>query len=84
VIVNALDQNNGKCAEVAAQLESDANVRTSAAPMVVVAPRNAIAGLATSLPHCDVVPGPLSSRTLLRAVSRVTPPPDQELAACDG
>lgn len=70
VIVNALDQDDGNCAEVARQLESVAGARRSPTPVVVVAPRCRTAEFRESLPHCEVVPGPLRSKVLLHSVSQ--------------
>ena len=70
VIVNELDQDDGNCAEVARQLESMADARTSPTPVVVVVPRCREAEFKASLPHCEVVPGPLRSKVLLHSVSR--------------
>ncbi len=70
MIVNALDQSDGKLGEVARQLDRTASPK----PVVVVTQRRSVAEFAALLPHCEVVPGPLSSKTLQRSISRVTPP----------
>jgi hypothetical protein len=74
VIVNALDQRDGKSAEVARHLESSAQDASHVRPVVFVTPRSAVAELATSLPHCDVVSGPLHSEAILHVVTETTPP----------
>jgi hypothetical protein len=78
VIVHALDQNDGKCGEVARRLDSAADVAAHRRPVVVVTPPTAVAEVAATLPHCDVVPGPLRTPVLLRVVSQARPPQMQE------
>ena len=77
VIVNALDQSDGKCGEVARSLDNSADVARSR-PVVVVQPPSGAADLAASLPHCDVVPGPLRSGVLVRVVTKAATPQGQE------
>jgi mRNA-degrading endonuclease toxin of MazEF toxin-antitoxin module len=72
VIVSALDQSDGTCAEVAQYLDRDAREPAGRRPVVVVTPRRTVDELAAALPHCSVVPGPLSSNVLLDSVSGVT------------
>ena len=78
VIVSALDQSDGRCAEVAHHLDSAAGP-LGTKPVVVVTPRRAAEEVAAALPHCDVVPGPLSSTTVLRSVDGVAPQPRPEV-----
>lgn len=80
VIVSALDQNDGTCAEVARHLDSAAGHPGSTPVVVVVTPRSA-EEVAATLPHCDVVSGPLSSKTVLRSVVGVAPPSEPEVPA---
>jgi len=78
VIVNTLDQGDWKCAEVARHLDRSADVVSHSRPVVAVAPPSAAPELAASLPHCDVVPGPLRSRVLLHQVAQATSPQTAE------
>lgn len=73
LIVNALDRTDGKSAEVARRLDASTDGRSPSRPVVVVTTRNALAEVAASLPHCDVVPGPLRSEMLLRVAPRARP-----------
>jgi hypothetical protein len=77
VIVSALDHRDGKLGEVARHLDRTASPR----PVLVVTPRSSLAEFAALLPHCDVVPGPVSSKTLRRSISRVKPHREQEAAS---
>jgi hypothetical protein len=78
LIVHALDHSDGQCVEVTRHLDSLEDVATQSKPVVVVTPTTAVPEAAGSLPHCDVVPGPLRSRVLLRLVTQATPPHRQE------
>ena len=84
VIVNGLDQDDGNCAEVARQLERVAGARTSPTPVVVVVPTRRAAEFRASLPHCEVVPGPLRSKVLLHSVSRANPQAAEEVTVGRG
>lgn len=79
VIVHALDQSDEQCGEVSRHLDNLGEVPADSRPVVVMTPPTAVAELAAALPHCDVVPGPLRSRVLLRLVTRATPPQPQEV-----
>lgn len=72
VIVSALDQGDGTCAEVARRLDRGTTRPAGRRRVVVVAPRHASDELKDALPHCSVVSGPLSSKVLLRSVSGLT------------
>jgi hypothetical protein len=78
VIVNALDQSDGKIGEVARHLDKSASPK----PVVVVTPRTSVAEFAALLPHCEVVPGPLSSKTLQSSISRMTSPSRAQKVRC--
>jgi hypothetical protein len=72
--VNALDQNDESCADVARHLDGRPDVAVHSRQVVVVAQRRGVGELAESLSHCDVVPGPLRSEMLVERVTQATPP----------
>ena len=72
VIVSALDQSDPRCSEVAQRLDEVASGLSSPIPTVVVTPRSTVDEVASSLPHCHVVHGPLNTKMLLRSLSGVT------------
>lgn len=85
LVVSALDQSDPICREVVRTLDRNTKDPTRLSkPVAVVSQRSTVPELAASLSACDVVPGPLTSKMLLRLVARIPREQSPEISSAAG